>query len=386
MEVYINDILVKSERKEDHIEHLREAFGKLRQYDMKLNPEKCAFGVASGKFSGFLVSQRGIEVNPDKIKAIDGKPEHLTTKKQVKKLIGRIVALSRFISRSSDRCHKFFSVLKKENNLQWTPECIQALKKLKVYLSSPPLLSKSEPGQPFLVYLAVSEVVDGILPNDKKEAKKRRMTAARYNIVHNDLYKKTYGGPLEKCLGPNQMRRILEVHKGHYGAHYGNRALVSYNNEPQFAGKKVADLFEKWHIKRILSTPYHSAGNGKAESSYKSILNIIKKKLEDAKGLWLEILPEVIWAYRTMPKTSTGEMPYSFVYWTDAVIPVEVGELSLRYFRERGPQNDDNGRQELDEVGEQRDMAYVRMVSQKQQAERYYNKRAKISSTNKGTR
>ncbi|XP_019230417.1 PREDICTED: uncharacterized protein LOC109211339 [Nicotiana attenuata] len=78
MEVYIDDILVKSKRKEDH---LREAFDILRRYGMKLNPEKCAFGVTSGKFLDFLVSQRGIEVNPDQIKGIEGIPESLTSKK-----------------------------------------------------------------------------------------------------------------------------------------------------------------------------------------------------------------------------------------------------------------------------------------------------------------
>nr|XP_009610806.1 uncharacterized protein LOC104104425 [Nicotiana tomentosiformis] len=108
--------------------------------------------------------------------------------------------------------------------------------------------------------------------------------------------------------------------------------------------KKVATIFEKWHIKRILSTPYYPAGNGQAESSNKSILNIMKKKFEDAKGLWLEILPEVLWAYQTTP--------YSLVYGTDAVIPIEVGEPSLRYLRESGPQNDDNRRHELDEARE----------------------------------
>nr|XP_016453476.1 PREDICTED: RNA-directed DNA polymerase homolog [Nicotiana tabacum] len=83
MEVYIDDMLVKSKRKEDHIDHLREEFGILRQYDMKLNNKKYAFGVASVKFLGFLVSQRGIEVNPDQIKAINGIPVHLTPKRQV---------------------------------------------------------------------------------------------------------------------------------------------------------------------------------------------------------------------------------------------------------------------------------------------------------------
>nr|XP_016513555.1 PREDICTED: RNA-directed DNA polymerase homolog [Nicotiana tabacum] len=83
MEVYIDDMLVKSAKKEDHIGHLKEAFEILRQYGMKLNPEKCAFGVTSRKFLGFLVSQMGIEVNPDQIKAIDAIPEILTSKKQV---------------------------------------------------------------------------------------------------------------------------------------------------------------------------------------------------------------------------------------------------------------------------------------------------------------
>nr|XP_016508512.1 PREDICTED: uncharacterized protein LOC107826081 [Nicotiana tabacum] len=303
---------------------------------MKLNPEKYAFGIASEKFLGFLVSQRGIEVNPDQIKAIDGIQELLTINKQVQKLTGRIVALSRFIQRSSDRCHKFFCVLKQDNRLEWNPECVQALRELKAYLSSPPLLSKSEAGEQLLVYLSISEVavsvalirenkgsglglvlkvpigevirqsirctemtnnkveyeaitaglrlalkygakrlklrcdsqlvvkqvigtlqikeqrlqkyqtgiykllpkfdecrldqilraqnveVDGLaklgaatksittgdksagtLLYDKKEAKKLRMQAARYNLLHSNLYKRTYGCPLVKCLGPN---------------------------------------------------------------------------------------------------------------------------------------------------------------------------------------
>ncbi|XP_070026488.1 uncharacterized protein [Nicotiana sylvestris] len=129
---------------------------------------------------------------------------------------------------------------------------------------------------------------------------------------------------------------------------------------------------------RILSTPYHPAGNGKAESSNKVILNILKKKLKNAKGLWPELLPEVLWSYRTRPKTSICETPYSLVYGTDAVIPVEVGEPSLRYSNESGPNNDESRIQDLDEVEERRDMAHIRMVAQKQQIERYYNKKAKV--------
>ena len=70
VEVYVDDMLVKSKEEEDHLDDLKETFNALRQYSMKLNPSKCAFRVSSGKFLRFMVSQRGIEANPEKVKAI----------------------------------------------------------------------------------------------------------------------------------------------------------------------------------------------------------------------------------------------------------------------------------------------------------------------------
>ena len=70
VEVYVDDMLVKSKEEEDHLDDLKETFNTLRQYSMKLNPSKCAFGVSSGKFLGFMVSQKGIEANPKKVRAI----------------------------------------------------------------------------------------------------------------------------------------------------------------------------------------------------------------------------------------------------------------------------------------------------------------------------
>ncbi|XP_075096390.1 uncharacterized protein LOC142174487 [Nicotiana tabacum] len=113
-------------------------------------------------------------------------------------------------------------------------------------------------------------------------------------------------------------------------------------------------------------------------------LHALKKKLEEAKGLWLELLHEELWAYRTTPKSSTGETPYSLVYGTDAVIPVEVGEPSLRYSHISRAGNDETRLQDLDEVEERRDMAHVRIIAQKQQVERYYNKKSKIRSLKVG--
>ena len=95
MEVYIDDMVVKSKKRLDHIEHLEETFRTLRQYGMKLNPAKCTFGVASGEFLGHIVNQRGIEANPTKVQALRDMTQFITPK-DVQRLTGRIAALSRF--------------------------------------------------------------------------------------------------------------------------------------------------------------------------------------------------------------------------------------------------------------------------------------------------
>ena len=102
MEVYIDDMTVKSAKAQDHVMLLDQTFSILRQTNMMLNPSKCTFVVRAGKFLGFMVSQRGIEANPDKIQAIldMGSPRR---GKEVQKFTGCIAALNMFVSRSTDK-------------------------------------------------------------------------------------------------------------------------------------------------------------------------------------------------------------------------------------------------------------------------------------------
>ena len=166
MEVYIDDMLVKSTTAELHIAHLSEAFQILRNYNMKLNPAKCAFGVSAEKFLGFIVNHRGIEVNPDKIKAVLDMPSPLSIK-EVQRLTGRIAALSRFVSRASDKCQPFFQVLKRA--FQWDTKCEEAFSALKTYLSSPPILVSPMEGELLTLYLAVSDFSTSAVPVRDKE-------------------------------------------------------------------------------------------------------------------------------------------------------------------------------------------------------------------------
>ena len=120
VQVYVDNMLMKSLQEYDHLSDLQETFNTLRAYNMKLNPNKCVFGVTAGKFMGFMVSQRGIEVNLEKIQAIM-ELALLRTVKEVQNLNGKIAALNRFVSRATDKCLPFFRVLKK--SFEWTDEC-----------------------------------------------------------------------------------------------------------------------------------------------------------------------------------------------------------------------------------------------------------------------
>ncbi|KAL0440520.1 UNVERIFIED_CONTAM: hypothetical protein Slati_2535000 [Sesamum latifolium] len=125
VEVYV-DVLVKSKEARNHITDLEETFSVLRKYRLKFNPGKCAFGVRGGRFLGFMVTQRGIEANPLKIKAIlDMKAP--TNIHEVQRLIGRIDALSRFISRAEEKSLPFFKGDTLYIHLSATPQAISSV-------------------------------------------------------------------------------------------------------------------------------------------------------------------------------------------------------------------------------------------------------------------
>ena len=123
---------------------------------MKLNPQKSVFGASSGKFLGYLVSRRGIEANPEKIKAIlEMQPP--SSVKEVQRLAGRVAAFGRFVPKSGNRCSEFFKILKNLDNFQWTEQCQLAFEDLKKFLISASVLSSPILGEDLYLYLAISE-------------------------------------------------------------------------------------------------------------------------------------------------------------------------------------------------------------------------------------
>ncbi|PKA49268.1 hypothetical protein AXF42_Ash014170 [Apostasia shenzhenica] len=121
IEAYVDDVLIKSVCAKQHLEDLRETLDTCRTYNIKLNPLKSIFGSSYGKFLGHMVSARGIEANPEKIQVIqDMKPPQ--TIQDIQKLNGRVTALSRFISKSGERCLPFFKILR-GGNQAWNEDC-----------------------------------------------------------------------------------------------------------------------------------------------------------------------------------------------------------------------------------------------------------------------
>jgi hypothetical protein len=154
-EAYIDDTIIKTRESHTFIEDLEETFANLRKVNIKLNPAKCAFGVPSGKLLGFLVSHRGTEANPDKVKAIKEMrpPRNL---KEMQCLVGCMAALGRFIARSGEKALPFFKLMKHTGKFEWTPEADKALAELKRYLMSPPIMVAPTFREPLLLYITAT--------------------------------------------------------------------------------------------------------------------------------------------------------------------------------------------------------------------------------------
>ncbi|CAL2239431.1 unnamed protein product [Prunus armeniaca] len=175
LEVYIDDVVIKSPEEGNHMTNLRGAFLRMRQHKLKMNPKKCVFGVQAGNFLGFLVHQRGIEIDKNKAKSIiEALPPR--NKKELQSLLGKINFLRRFISNYAGKIQPFSSLLrlKQEQTFKWEEQHQQAFEEIKHYLSNPPVLSPPKRGRPLKLYISASEIsIGSLLVQDNKEGKEQ---------------------------------------------------------------------------------------------------------------------------------------------------------------------------------------------------------------------
>jgi len=169
IEVYVDDMIAKSESEAEHILNLRKLFERLRKFKLKLNRTKCTFGVKSGKLLGFIVSQKGIEVDPDKMHAIIEMPNP-NTEKEVRGFLGRLNYIARFISQLTATCEPVLKLLRKNQVVKWNEDCQAAFDKIKQYLQDPLVLRPPKPGKPLILYLTVLDESMGCVLGQHDEA------------------------------------------------------------------------------------------------------------------------------------------------------------------------------------------------------------------------
>ena len=155
-------MIVKSRDRADHLATLQRFFERIRQFRLRLNPKKCVFGVNSRKLLGHIVSERGIEVDPEKIIVILDMPTP-RTEREIKGFLGRLQYISRFIARLTDICEHIFHFLKKSQPTVWDDDNQRAFEKIKECLISSPVLVPPTPGHPLFLYLSVSDISVGCM-------------------------------------------------------------------------------------------------------------------------------------------------------------------------------------------------------------------------------
>ncbi|CAL2265841.1 unnamed protein product [Prunus armeniaca] len=199
VEVYIDDVVVKSPSKADHVGHLRQAFNRMRAHGLKMNPKKCAFGVTAGNFLGFLVHQRGIEVDKNKATAIMAAPPP-RTKKELQSFLGKVNFLRRFISNLAGKIWPLTPLLKLKDTERfvWGAEHQTTFDDIKKYLSQPPVLMPPKRGKPLRLYISASEGSIGCLLAQNNESEREQ--AVHYLSRTLNMAELNYS-PIEKlCL------------------------------------------------------------------------------------------------------------------------------------------------------------------------------------------
>ncbi|XP_049356393.1 uncharacterized protein LOC125821006 [Solanum verrucosum] len=242
VECYVDDLVVKSRKKCDHLQDLRMVFDLLRRYQLRMNPLKYAFGVTSGKFLGFIVRHRGIKIDQVKVDAILKMVEPRNIH-ELKSLQGKLAYLRRFISNLAGKCQPFSRLMKKGTLFEWDQACSNAFESIKSYLTKPPVLAAPVPGKPLILYISAQErSVGALLAQENGKGKENSLYYLSRMMTPNEL---KYS-PIEKlCLA---LVFSIQKMKHYFQAHVVR--LISKANPIKFVMSKpvLNDRLARWYL------------------------------------------------------------------------------------------------------------------------------------------
>ncbi|XP_025703666.1 uncharacterized protein [Arachis hypogaea] len=236
VEVYVDDILAKTTRPDDLLNDLASVFTSLRQHGMRLNPLKCAFAMEAGKFLGFMITQRGVEANPEKCQAIlqMRSPGCI---KDVQRLAGRLTSLSRFLGASATKALPFFNLMKKGMAFEWTPACEEAFQHFKEILAAPPVLGKPKDGEPLYLYLAItSEALAAVLVREDGKAQQPVYFISRALQGAELRYSKLEKLALALLASSRRLKQYFQSHQVVVRTDQGIRQVLQ---KPDLAGRMM---------------------------------------------------------------------------------------------------------------------------------------------------
>ncbi|XP_070048839.1 uncharacterized protein [Nicotiana tomentosiformis] len=248
IEVYVDDVIIKSKRSTNHIANLRKFFDRLRRYNLKLNRTKSTFGVPTGKLLGFIISHRGIELDPSKVKAIQDLPPP-KNKKDVMSFLGRLNYISHFIEQSTVICEPIFRMLRKDAATGWTEECQKAFDKIMEHLFKRLILVPPEPGKPLLLYLSVFDRAFGCVlgQHDETGRKEQKLMPtgklAKWQILLSEFdivsvtQKVVKGQALADHLAENPVDGEYEPLKKYFP-----------DEEVSFVGEDLTEAYAGWRM------------------------------------------------------------------------------------------------------------------------------------------
>ncbi|GJX98208.1 reverse transcriptase domain-containing protein [Tanacetum coccineum] len=399
MEVYVDDLVIKSHTEEEMIRDINETFRTLRRINMKLNPKKCTFGAREGMFLGYMISLEGIKPCPEKTEAMLQLPSPRTIK-EVQSLNGKLASLNRFLSKSAEKSLPLFKTLKKcikKSDFHWTPEAEQAFTQLKQHLSELPLLVAPKPKEELIVYSRSPyshEAISAVLMTERDTVQTSVYFVSRALQGPELNYSLMEELVLSLVFTAKRLRRLQKwsVMLGEHNITYRPRTSVKGQiladfliekpdeNLPETPATDISQ--EPWTLFTdgsscidgsgawlILTRPegmeftyalrfQFTASNNEAE--YEALIAGLRIAAQmGVCNVRVEELPHVLWTYRTMIKSSHGDTPFSLTYGTEAVIPAEIRMPTYRTATVDNVHNDEELRLNLDLLEEKRERASI---------------------------
>ncbi|GJX16870.1 reverse transcriptase domain-containing protein [Tanacetum coccineum] len=230
----------------------------------------------------------------------------------------------------------------------------------------------------------------GTLPKDLQKARKLRIKASLYKIMDDRLYRRSYLSPWLRCVGPTQAKSIIqEIHQG-INPEMRNMPNPLSSTKKTEAGNdtynvSVALLAMGDRHRRTITNSTGRKQFTEVEVPNKDIVKGMERRLGKTHQGWVDELPQVLWAHRTTPKSSNGENPFSLVYGSEAVIPIEISVKTRRIQDFDVKKNEKKRREDLDILEERRELASIKEAYYKQKLDGYYNKRVRPSTFKPGT-